>query len=687
MRPEPHYKEGTHYNRDLSWLQFNHRVLQEAADESVPLYERLKFLSIFSSNMDEFFRVRYPIVTAISELGTKTRKKIESASKQVMEQIQQEIEGQLQEYGEILTGQLLPALEAEQIHVYYNEKIKAEHLNEVREYFLSRVLSFIQPIFLEEDGKRDFVPENGKLYFIVALKAQKEAYLKYAVVNIPSDKMDRFYTPKPLNGKNYVLFLDDIIRENMRYIFPGFEIGGVYTIKLNRDADLNIDDDYSIEVIRKIERQLKKRENGPPSRFLYEEGMPKNIQLFLASIFGISHDEIFSGGRYHNLKDLAKFPSFGKKLFYDEWPGITLPLFYNGGDMFKAVREKDILVHLPYHTYDPILAFFNQAAIDPEVEEIYITLYRIASESLIANALISAARNGKKVTVFIELKARFDEENNLAWSKKMNEAGVQILYGIPGIKVHAKTALVTRKQDAGKHAYAVLSTGNFNELTARFYADHVLFTSNKRITTELFILFHFLQKKMSAKQDEQLTFKTLYVARFNLIERFEEHIDKEIKKAKRGNGGRIRIKVNNLEEPYMIDLLYKASRAGVQVDILARSICCLVPENENVTVKRLIDRYLEHSRLFIFGEGDETVVIIGSADLMTRNLRHRVEVCFPILDESCRTELVSYFEMQWQDLEKAVILNRNMEQLRLKPGPTSLPGAQHSIYQYLKGRI
>ncbi|HYD22301.1 MAG TPA: polyphosphate kinase 1 [Flavipsychrobacter sp.] len=687
MRQEHRYKEGTYYNRDLSWLQFNYRVLLEAADETVPLYERLKFLSIFSSNMDEFFRVRYPVVTAISEMGPKVRRKIEPGSKKVLEQIQEEVEGQLRDYGEILTQQLLPALKAENIHVYYNEKIRSEHVNEVREYFLSRVLSFIQPIFLEEEGERDFIPENGKLYFIVSLRTDKDTYLKYAIVNIPSDKIDRFYCPKPIDGVNYVLFLDDIIRENINYIFPGFEVGGVYTIKLNRDADLEIDDDYSMDVIRKIERQLKKRENGPPSRFLYEEGMPKNIQLFLTSIFGISHDEVFSGGRYHNLKDLAKFPSFGKQLYYDDWPGISLPLFYNGGDIFKAVRGKDILIHLPYHSYDPILAFFNQAAIDPEVEEIYITLYRIASESLIANALISAARNGKKVTVFIELKARFDEENNLAWSKKMNEAGIQIIYGIPDIKVHAKTALVTRKNDSGKHAYAVLSTGNFNELTARYYADHVLFTSNRHITTELFILFHFLQKKLSSRQDEQLTFETLYVSRFNLIERFEEHINKEIKKAKRGNGGRIRIKVNNLEEPYMIDLLRKAAKAGVKVDVMARSICCLIPENENATVKRLVDRYLEHSRLFIFGENDDAIVVIGSADLMTRNLRHRVEVCFPILDISCKTELLNYFDLQWQDHEKVVIINGDMEQHRISAGQGGLPAAQHSIYQYLRGRI
>jgi polyphosphate kinase len=635
--------------------------------------------------MDEFFRVRYPVITAINQLAPKIRKKIDLGSSKVLEQVQSEIEKQIVEYGEIFTQKLLPALENEGIHLYYNEEIRPEHENEVLEYFLAHVLSFIQPIFLEEARKGKFLPENGKLYFIVSLKSEKDQFLHHAAVNIPSDKVRRFFCLKPIGRTNYVLFLDDVIRTNIDYLFPGFRVTDVHTIKLNRDADLNINDDYSLDVIKKIERQLVKRENGAPSRFLYEENMPKNLQLFLASIFGIKHEESFAGGRYHNLKDLAAFPSFGKSLFYKEWPPISLSLFHNGGNIFKAMKEKDILIHLPYYSYNPILAFFNQSAIDPEVEEIYITLYRIASGSLIANALISAAKNGKKVTVFIELKARFDEENNVQWSKKMSEAGIQILYGIPDIKVHAKTALVVKRTTTGKESYAILSTGNFNELTARFYADHVLFTCDKKITGELFILFHFLQRKLASKEDSTMKFRMLYVSRFNLIERFEEHIGKEMKKAKKGIGGRVRIKVNNLEEPFMIDLLYKAARAGVKVEVIARSICCMIP-SDNIIIKRLIDRYLEHSRIFIFGDGPEAVVIIGSADLMTRNLRHRIEVCVPILDKNCRAELLAYFDIQWEDKEKVVIIDEKMEQVRPLLQGEGTPAAQQHIYQYLKGR-
>lgn len=679
-----------YYNRDLSWLGFNFRVLMEAADETVPLYERLKFLSIFSSNMDEFFRVRYPVVTALSELGKKTRKKIDLKEDNILEKIQEEVGKSLQFYGKILTEQLLPALKAEGVHVQYSEQIRPEHESEIREFFLSNVLSYIQPIFLEDSEERNFLPENGKLYFVVSLKTEKNEHLQYAIVNIPSDKMNRFYCPAPLDGMHYVVFIDDIIRHNIHYIFPGFEISGVYTIKLNRDAELSIDDDYSTDIIKKIEKQLKKREMGPPSRFLYEEDMPRNIQLFLATKFGIGHEEIFSGGRYHNLRDFFNFPQFNKALSYQSLRPISLSLFRDGGDMFKAIMDKDILIHLPYYSYNPILAFFNQAAVDPEVDEIFITLYRIASESLVANALISAARNGKRVTVFIELKARFDEENNLHWSRKMQEAGIDIIYSIPDIKVHSKIALITKKKVAGKSAYAILSTGNFNEATARFYTDHVLFTSEKSITSELFILFHFLKKREVPKLDPHLKFKTLLVSQSNMISRFEDLIEKEIKKVKKGGDGRIRVKVNNLEEPYMIDLLYKASQAGVTVEVLARSICCLIPgvqdKSENIAVKRLIDRYLEHSRLFIFGNDENAIVIMGSADWMTRNLRHRIEVCFPINDEDCKKELLDYFNIQWSDNDKAVLLNPAMQQERIRQADEKLVNAQRSIYEYLQAR-
>ncbi|HEX8461430.1 MAG TPA: polyphosphate kinase 1, partial [Segetibacter sp.] len=402
------------FNRDLSWLGFNFRVLQEAADKSVPLYERIKFLAIFSSNLDEFFRVRYPSVFAFSKLSAKTQQKAaDNYSEDIPEKMQSEINRQLNIFGSILTTDIIPELQKNNIWFYYNQPIKQEHVAEIREIFLSHVLSFIQPIFLEGNISGKFIPENNHLYFIVSLKSGDGTSYRNAVINIPSDKLTRFFVLSPLDGIEHVIFIDDIIRENLNCIFPGHEIAGVYSIKFNRDAELKFEEEYSEDLINKIEKQLRKREFGPPSRFLYEHSMPRNVQLYLASAFGLNFEEMFSGGRYHHLSDLMKFPSFNKNLKYPKWKPMGLPEIMECGDIFNILNTRDILIHLPYQSYNPVLSFFNQAAVDTDVKEIYITLYRVASDSHIVNALISAAKNGKKVTAFVELKARFDEANNI----------------------------------------------------------------------------------------------------------------------------------------------------------------------------------------------------------------------------------------------------------------------------------
>jgi polyphosphate kinase len=673
------------YNRELSWLSFNYRVLQEAASSSVPLFERLKFLSIFSSNLDEFFRVRYPIVIALTSLKKKTQKQITGEwTYEVLEKIQAEIARQLEEFGTILLKNILPGLKEIGINLYYNEPIRQEHKEEVSEIFLSQSLSFIQPLLL--DGKRKFNPENNQLYFAIALKKPTEELIRHAIVNIPSDKLPRFLTLSAIGDTQYVIFIDDVIRENIQTIFPGFEILSVYSFKINRDAELNLEEEYDIDILNKIEKQLSKRNFGPPSRFLFETGMPQIIQLFLISVLDIRLDEIFAGGRYHNLKDLATLPTFGKNLLYkklEPLPGN----FSKNGDIFNLVAEKDLLIHLPYQSYNPILSFFNQSAIDPDVTEMYIALYRVAAESHIANALISAAKNGKRVTVFLELKARFDEANNIQWSRKMKDAGIKLIYSIPEIKVHSKIALVKKTVKETTVNYSVLSTGNFNEITARFYTDHVLLTADSVISKELLQLFEFLQKRRLPISDSELKFQKLMVSQFNMIERFHELIQKEIKKTKKGQDGFIRIKLNNLEEPGMINSLYEASNAGVKIHLIIRSVCSLVPAqqnlSENITVKRIVDRYLEHSRIFIFGSGDDCEVIIGSADWMNRNLHRRIEVCVPIVNEQYEKELVDYFELQWNDNDKAVILDNNMEQQRPAINGNTL-NAQQAIYNYIK---
>lgn len=680
------------YNRDLSWLGFNFRVLQEAADKNVPLYERIKFLSIFSSNLDEFFRVRYPSVYAFSKLGKKTQQRVIAGyNEDILEKMQSEIGRQLDIFGNILTQEVIPELKNSAVFFYYNDPIKKEHEAEIREIFLSQVLSFIQPIFLEGNFSTRFIPENNHLYLVVTLKGADRGSVRYAVINIPSYKLPRFFVLTPLEEMEYVIFIDDIIRENLPCIFPAREISGVYSIKFNRDAELKLEEEYSEDLLNKIERQLKKREYGSPSRFLYQHGMPRNVQLYLASVFGLKFKDMFAGGRYHHLSDLSSFPTFNTKLKYPKWKPLASPDIMDCGDIFDILNTRDILLHLPYQSYNSVLSFFNQAAVDGEVTEIYITLYRVAADSHIVNALISAAKNGKKVTAFIELKARFDEANNIKWSRKMREAGIRIIYSIPHIKVHSKIALIKKTSGTDTLTYAILSTGNFNEVTAQFYTDHVLMTTDPLIIKELVTLFKYLQKDEKLVNRPKIKFEQLLVSQFNMNEKFEKLINQEIQKADLKEEALIRIKVNNLEDPHMINLLYKASQAGVKVHLIVRGICCLMPGiqgiSDNIIVRRLVDRYLEHTRLFLFGSGDNPEVIMGSADWMVRNLHHRIEVCVSIKNITCKKELIDYFEIQWADNDKAVMLSPNLEQHRVSADSEERVNAQQKIYQYLQSRV
>ncbi|MEO9210654.1 MAG: phospholipase D-like domain-containing protein, partial [Ginsengibacter sp.] len=437
----------------------------------------------------------------------------------------------------------------------------------------------------------------------------------------------------------------------------------------------------------KIENQLKKRDFAPPTRFLYEDSMPLNLRMYLASIFNLSNEEIYSGGRYHNLSDLSRFPTFNKNLFYERRKPLSAANVMNSGDIFNVLIKEDILIHLPYQSYNPVLSFFNQAAVDRDVKQIYITLYRVASESHIINALISAAKNGKKVTAFVELKARFDEANNLKWSKRMRDAGVKLIYSPVEIKVHSKAALIIKQKKGIKQSFALLSTGNFNETTAKFYTDHLLMTTDKSIISDLLRLFKFLALKILSDQNKRIGFDTLLVARFNMAPILEDLIDKEIKKAKNGEPALIRIKVNNIEESHFINLLYKAAKAGISIQLIVRGICCIVAEwNDNIVIKRIVDRYLEHSRILIFGSDEDAVVMMGSADLMTRNLLHRIEVMVRIKSEKNKQELIDYFDIQWNDNDKAVFLLPNYQQEKVENDSGVKCNAQQSIYNYLKDK-
>ncbi|HNR16981.1 MAG TPA: polyphosphate kinase 1 [Chitinophagaceae bacterium] len=682
-------KKFVFLNRDLSWLSFNHRVLMEAADKTVPLYSRISFLSIFSSNLDEFFRVRMPAIFAFSSLESKKLSLEEEYPRDLVQQVQRTVFRQLEEFGSILTRQIIPELQQHNICLYYDDPIREEHAEIVREYFLSRVLSFLQPVLLQKENQAGVFLENNALYFIVQLESPGQAGKdQYALLNIPSFNLPRFYELPMLGDDHYILFLDDVVRENLQEIFPGFTVKGAWSIKLTRDAEMNLEDEFTGDLAEKIEKQLEKREGGNATRLLVDQRMPEEIKDFVQKYFMLRTEEIVLGGRYHNLKDLGGLPNPQKgKLSQQGWAAVAHPGFDNHRSVFQSIEEEEKLLHLPYHSYNYILRFFNEAAIDPHVKEIYITLYRVAADSHIVNALISAARNGKRVTVFVELKARFDEANNLKWSKKMKAAGIRIINSIPRLKVHAKVALVRRWEDEQWKDYSFMATGNFNEATGRFYTDHVFFTTNKEFGRELDMLFTYLQSRTQPVLYGKISFEHLLVSQFNMIKRFNKLIEKEIKNAKKGKPASIIIKLNNLQEREMVSRLYEASQAGVKVHLLVRSICCLAPgiegQSENITVHRIVDRYLEHARIFVFHNDGDPHCFMGSADWMNRNLHSRIEVCFPVYDKKLRQELLDILALQLRDNTKAVLLSYDLENKRIVSSETPL-AAQQSIYEYVK---
>ena len=657
-------KSYPYFDRDISWLSFNHRVLEEAKDIELPLYERIKFLAIYSSNLDEFYRVRVADLRRLKNIKKKIKKKLQINPEEVLNQINNIVSYQQEEFGNLLRNQIMPALKVKGIYLYQQEPILKEHEAEITHYFRSKVMSYLQPVILSgEKGKMPFL-ENRLLYFIIYLKAKGTDETMHAQLNIPSNFLSRFLMLSEKGGKIFIIMLDDIIKKNLPLVFPGYEIKECYSIKINRDADLNIEDEYSGNLVEKIKKQLKKRDIGAPTRLLYDQQMPADMLTFLKNAFKLEEDDLVAGGNYHNLNDLMNLPNpYHPDLQNHQFFPVRKKELEETISIFDAIETKDFMFHFPYHSYDYVLRFFNEAAIDPFVKEINTAFYRVANDSLIVNALISAAKNGKKVNVFVEVKARFDEENNLQWSEKMKEAGIKIFYSMPGLKVHAKIALVVRKTpDGKKHHYGFFGTGNFNEKTARIYADHGLLTSHPQMTKELLQVFKLLNKK---KNLEKLNH--LLVTKNNLREMFIEKIDREIKIAQKGEKGYLVIKVNNLEDHTMIDKLYDASQQGVKVDLIVRGICCLVPGiqglSDNIRVIRIVDQFLEHARVFIFHNQGNEEIYMASADWMKRNLYHRIEVGFPVYDPEIKDEIKELISFQLNDNTKARIIDREMNNL------------------------
>jgi len=671
-----------YFDRDLSWLSFNERVLLEASKACVPLRERINFLSIFSSNLDEFYRVRMPALMAFRKI-----KKEETKATVILEQATAMIQKQQELFGQLLNNEIIPCLKEEKIYLLYNEPIPAEVQSAVQEFFFSQLLAFIQIIVLTENDS-NFLPESNKLYMTVLLERDNNNNKESAVIiNIPSDHLSRFFKTT-INDVEYFVFIDDIIKENLPLIFSERKVQGAYNFKITRDAELNLEDEYAGDIAEKIEKLITKRDMGFATRFLFAPGTPDLLLQQFIKRFNLTHASIMQGGAYHNLKDLSGLPIAKSTLFYPKWPPIKKAVV-PAHSLLECIAAGDIMLHSPYHDFNLALRFFNESATDPEVQEIYVTTYRIASDSRIAMALITAAKNGKQVTVFVELKARFDEANNIRWAKKMKEAGVKIIYSIPGLKVHAKVALIKKNKNDRTRYYGLFATGNFNESTARFYTDHILMTAHKEMLRELELLFIFLGKRKKPDSTE-IKFTHLLVAQFNLQERFLKLLEREIIHSKKGLPAFVTIKLNNLEEEVLINKLFEASQAGVKIQLLVRSICRLVPGvqgvSDNICVKRIVDRFLEHGRIFWFHNNGKDELYAGSADWMNRNIYRRIEVCFPVYDEVLKNELKTILSLQTEDNVQAVQIDEQLNNVMPEPPAAKKIRSQEAIYELIKNR-
>jgi len=674
-------EEYSFFNRDLSWLSFNERVLMEAESERVPLLERIKFLSIFSSNLDEFYRVRMPVLMAIDNFDDQTGLYNNYYKARFLINQQQE------RFGHLLANYILPALKTESIHWLYNEPIPEHITDQVAHLFFNEVLAYIRLFTVEKDDD-GFFAENNKLYQAVILTDQAGVE-RLELITIPSDVLPRLYAVNSGTEK-YVVFLDDIIKNNLAYLFPGDTVTCVFNIKITRNAELNLRDEIGEDITAALEKELKKRDLGFATRFLCQPGIALRYLYRIIYTLNLSKASIVEGGFYHNMKDLNNFPLQDAKLSYPKWPSIESISLKKEDTLFNLILEKDLMVHVPYENYDPILRFFNEAANDVFVEEIYVTLYRVANDSRIVNALMTAAKNGKKVSVMVELKARFDEANNIKWASKMKAAGVKIIYSDAEMKVHAKVALVKRTLRNESQYLGLLATGNLNESTAKFYTDHILLTANQGMLQELQWLFDFLSKKKKKPLlEDAINFEYLLVAQFNLQQKFLSLIDREIVNAGKGLPAGIMIKLNNLEEKTLISKLYDASSAGVKIQLIVRSVCCLVPgipgQSENITVKRIVDKYLEHGRIFLFHNSGKEELFMGSADWMNRNIYSRIEVCFPVYDDKLKIRLIEMLNLQWEDTAQAVELNQEMQNNYLTEGEGIR--SQQAIYSLLKEEI
>ena len=770
-----------YFKRDISWLSFNYRVLLEALDERLPLYERINFISIYSSNLEEFYKIRVADHKAVASGATESDEESVQSARELVEEINREVNRQLDDRVRIYEQKILPALQKNHIIFYQDSHVEPFHQQFIKDFFKEEIFPYLQPVPVSKDKIVSFLRDN-RLYLAIrlypkeerkegeeegeegkereriearetredieerAIKSARERKEErerieakegieekgspilessrpplYFVMKQPYAKVPRFIE-LPCHEKNhYLMFVEDIIKANLNLIFPGYDVESCYSIKISRDADILIDDTASsADLVAQLKKKVKKRKIGDVCRFVYDRAMPHDFLDFLVDAFHIHRDELVPGDKHLNLEDLRHLPnpnkslpntgkplpstgksllstgkslpsndksspnSGGKSLHSPEKPKpMKLTILDEKESIFNYVARKDLLLYYPYHSFEHFIHFLYEAVHNPETREIMVTQYRVAENSAVINTLIAAAQNGKKVTVFVELKARFDEENNLATAEMMQAAGIKIIYSIPGLKVHAKVALIRRRGLNGEKipSYAYISTGNFNEKTATLYADCGLFTCRKEIVNDLYNLFRTLQGKEAPK------FTTLLVARFNLIPELNRLIDREITLADQGKPARIILKMNALQDPTMIDRLYEASEHGVQIDLIIRGICCLIPDqpySRNIRITRIVDSFLEHARIWYFGNGGNPKVFMGSPDWMRRNLYRRIEAITPVLAPDLRNSLIEKLTIQLADNQKACRVDAKLQNIFKKRTPgTPAIRAQYTLYNWL----
>ena len=680
-------KSKKYINRELSWLDFNSRVLQEAANDKVPLLERLRFIGIFSNNLDEFFQVRFATVQRIAQ-SEKTGKKIfgGQSAENLLRSITNKVIEQQSESMNILS-KIENKLKDEHIYFINEKQVLKDHESFLKEYFIQNVSPALMTIMINEEEAQDFSDNLAFLVVKLNLKTSDKNNTQFALIELPKD-LERFIVLPEINNKQYIMFLDDLIRYHFHIIFNFLDFKSIesHMIKVTRDAELDMEGDVSKSYINKIIESVKERVLAEPVRLVYDKNIGSDTLNKIKKILKVDNDDsLIPGGRYHHRRDYMNFPKLKRSdLLYSKNDPLLIPGLSLEKSLFKAIEKKDYLLYTPYHSFSYIIKFLREAALDPGVSLIKITIYRLSKISNVARALINAAKNGKKVLVQIELQARFDETNNIIYAEQMQSAGVELIFGIPGLKVHSKICVIEKTINNKRKRFGFISTGNLNEDTAKVYTDYTLFTSNQKILRDVNKVFNFLQVHYKLKKYKHLIVSPHYT--HNAIVKL---IDNEIKNKKLGLSSGIKLKLNAITNFSMINKLYEASNAGVNIKMIVRGICCLVPGvkgmSENIEVISVVDKFLEHSRVYSFNNGGNEKIFISSADFMTRNIENRVEVATPIYDTSLQKEIIDVFEIIWNDNVKGRRLNyeRQNEFIMNKKKPTR---SQFEIYEYYKNK-